>query len=153
MEKIRWRQLLRLNSNQRDRHYLISDIIREILVIWYTSFLSCSLIFDSLQHIKNHLKVLQPLKVLRVFKVCIFYRVDFSSQPGVASKILEKKLLNSCLKCWKFWFFPPIIGPSFIFIFFFWQHSLDLDHEDDLIPEQMRCLGDNLMDYGVYLLG
>jgi len=40
------------------------------------------------------------------------------------------------------YFYPRVIA----------LHSLDLDHEDDLIPEQMRCLGDNLHDYGVYLL-
>jgi len=47
---------------------------------------------------------------------------------------------------------PTAITSSYFYPRVIALHSLDLDHEDDLIPEQMRCLGDNFNDYGVYLL-
>lgn len=85
------------------------------------------------------------MKLLPLYVNCLI-KSDVLAGGSEMSSDDRAFLMQACLSM------GPASSASYFYPRVFALHSLDLDHDDDIIPEQIRCLGEKFQENGVYLL-
>jgi len=119
--------------------------IKENLIQRCVQILACYRQHCATPSTSGQLILPECMKLLPLYVNCLI-KSDVLSGGSEMSSDDRAFLMQACLSM------SPSISASYFYPRVIELHTLDLDHEDELIPKQIRCLGEKFKDNGVYLL-